>query len=164
MFERRRKPKKGWYGEEKRHSLSARGIKTGRKNVFRTQTDNPYYNTILKNPDLANGSVHIKYMRPKKYLKESKRMQKAQGFKPEKPDKGLINNYKARVEAGERMPLPYLDYANKKQDSTPEALVAKKLKNKKIPVLVVKERKEHESIFHKRETQKTKKEASTSKD
>lgn len=135
---------KGWHRESKRHSLAARGIRTGHKRLFKKTTDVPYYDQGMQNKDYMKRAKQkkfkIKYMSPKKYIKEAGKIQKSDEETQRKmivPE--LVDKYHQRSESGERMPMPYLDYSEgtRGQEGRHRVAVAEKMGAKEVPVLVV---------------------------
>jgi len=104
---------------------------------FQKRTDLSFYDGILKNPDYHKRAKALKAniieISPKEYLRKCESM----GATLTDVDEKLVDSYLKRVQNGEMMPMPILDYNRMEQEGRHRALVAKRLEIKQIPVLVV---------------------------
>ena len=112
--------------------------------MFSNITDAPYYDEMLENPERARRhrglEVKIVWMTPWQFLRE---VAKVEGSSLDReltmvfPEN--LQRLRKVVESGEKLPMPFLDYANHRHEGRHRAVLAEKLKIPKIPVVIVKE-------------------------
>lgn len=106
-------------------------------------TGMPFYNGLIKNPDYhrdykkVQGEIVI--MSPDEYLD---RCAKIFGISRARSDQAIdfdraIDIAKKVRDSGSKLPLPVLDYKTMNQEGRHRAIMAKRLKLNKMPVLVV---------------------------
>ena len=104
---------------------------------FLDKTSLSFYDGILKNPDYHKRAKALKAtimeMSPQEYLRRCDSM----GATRTVVDEKLIDTYVQRIQSGEMMPMPILDYSRMEQEGRHRALVAERLELKQIPVLIV---------------------------
>ena len=104
---------------------------------FLDRTSLSFYDGILKNPDYHNRDKALKAtimeMSPQEYLRRCDSM----GATRIVVDEKLVDTYVQRIQSGEMMPMPILDYSRMEQEGRHRALVAERLALEQIPVLIV---------------------------
>jgi len=108
----------------------------------KTDTDMPFYNSLLKNPEYAEKNkglkVSVKMMSPEQYLEDVSKMQGITSAEQVSfIDDKLIDKYVDIMKQGVKMPMLVIDEASKLQEGRHRAIVAQKLGIKEIPVLIV---------------------------
>lgn len=99
------------------------------------------YDQMLQQPEWFESQgthVHLYEMSPQMYLMECSLLHMS-SLEQQRAmiDEKLLASYIERAKQGSKMPMPYLDKANKEQEGRHRAVVAEALGLKKIPVLVI---------------------------
>ena len=111
-------------------------------------TDNSYYDSLIKNSDLAqknNLDVRIEKMSPEKYLKLAAKIDysSVNAFIKDASSNTvdhLVNILGGSSYSGYEIYLPFIDFVKKYQEGRHRALAARFLRVKQIPVLIVRRR------------------------
>jgi len=127
--------------------LNAKNIKMypdkgSRGMTFKSVTEIPYYDEMLKNPDYFRKSkglvFRIEVMSPDEYMRRIAEMHNVPVSREwEHIDASSVNYLLKQVQEGKALPMPVIDYSRNLQEGRNRIAVAKKLGVKKVPVMIV---------------------------
>jgi len=112
--------------------------------VFKLESDVPFYNGLLKHKEYYERAHGIKYkivyMTPDEYIKKVAELQGTPVYlQMMMISNDIVNSYVELAKKGTKFPILILDYRNKYQEGRHRAIMAKRLGIEKIPVMVVEE-------------------------